>query len=912
MVTPGYIAAGHRARHHSCAVVLGPVATSPEIALQEPGIQLVLRAIVQNADHGGVEDTVQAAQLMLPGNEGACAEILRQQLYQQPGNTWAAYSARRRMTHECEQFLPPNERTVTRNCDLDSVRLGEVVFKQKEVHAIIREQRLRLEALMRAQRRASRLDTRRLLEDDSDDEEVDRNGKKRRIDYRCTRDSCKEVFKSRRERNTHYRVVHNYIPMLNCRCGVDDRVQARMHDQDCPAFKKIFRCPAHGCFLRYRLEAALESHLLAEHEALSAKADLTCLAKCVTQRADVEHLYLRCPIRGCVIKNLNGMQVHEHLKAVHEDAKLDIFRGEPLTLAEVSKAEQERQLVINLRKDPNFFRWSEAGLDLLVPGKLVWARYRDYPFWPGKIDVNVTNADNKQRVLVVFFMGDDTCERIVNFDRNLRPFRWTQFSTFVAAGKEHVLRRFFTEALDKALEMEKRAPQSVTKADGHGTVSLLSGHVVKQNRKRKRASAATATSASSTSHLSSKRGSMWVARNDMSFVALRQLARRGGQLQKVLSGEAWTERKIHQLQEGQLVWYRIKSYPHWPAKIAEIFSAADNRSVRLNLHFFGDNTRLLVKNFNDDLKPFRCPEFEMLVRAGTAHPHSLATGHFRPALAEALTFEKAEAILAGSDPRPSEEPAQPPKVSQPSPSLSTPTSNTQIQITLINSPTSSAAVSAMEEAEAAAQRARELRALGFAAPGAKNKPLDAQMTCREQQRLARHLARMAETHQKEQAKTQALEVAARAAKQRQQQGQHNLEGSKMASAPAAARTSSRFDWSRLSKMPNDTPFLPDPLAATVCSSTVMTLPKAWQPGVKAPRKRPDPRRGGNSVACVTAALKAMSKKSTTIFPAKRVCSEQANVTEAIPEILPKVPVRKGKTGRPRGRPPKQRPEAQQL
>ncbi len=50
-----------------------------------------------------------------------------------PGSTWSAYSARRLMTHECEQYLPASERTVRQNCDLPAEVLGEVVLKQKQV-----------------------------------------------------------------------------------------------------------------------------------------------------------------------------------------------------------------------------------------------------------------------------------------------------------------------------------------------------------------------------------------------------------------------------------------------------------------------------------------------------------------------------------------------------------------------------------------------------------------------------------------------------------------------------------------------------------------------------------------------------------------------------------------------------------
>jgi hypothetical protein len=63
-----------------------------------------------------------------------------------------------------------------------------------------------------------------------------------------------------------------------------------------------------------------------------------------------------------------------------------------------------------LRKDPNYFVWGNAALSKLAPGMLVWAQYRNYPFWPGAIDAvhaNVNGSDTTYTFTVLFF-GDNT------------------------------------------------------------------------------------------------------------------------------------------------------------------------------------------------------------------------------------------------------------------------------------------------------------------------------------------------------------------------------------------------------------------------------------------------------------------------------------------------------------------------
>ncbi len=62
-----------------------------------------------------------------------------------------------------------------------------------------------------------------------------------------------------------------------------------------------------------------------------------------------------------------------------------------------------------MAKDPNYFVWGKAALAALAPGQLVWARFRDYPFWPGVVDVVYPPAAaDGAPAFSVLFLGDDT------------------------------------------------------------------------------------------------------------------------------------------------------------------------------------------------------------------------------------------------------------------------------------------------------------------------------------------------------------------------------------------------------------------------------------------------------------------------------------------------------------------------
>jgi hypothetical protein len=195
-----------------------------------------------------------------------CEEVLRQQLFVHPGSTWAAYSARRLLTRTCETHVALELRSVTRDCEPEPEAWAAAVQRQAGVREEVREQAARAEALARIQKRAAAKRAAGADDDDDDDDENDEvakavffslffkttlhlcrcficslkdRRKRRNIEYKCTRDECTSVFKKRQHRDEHYRIVHNYIPALHCSCGIDDKSQARAHDEDCPAHKKV-------------------------------------------------------------------------------------------------------------------------------------------------------------------------------------------------------------------------------------------------------------------------------------------------------------------------------------------------------------------------------------------------------------------------------------------------------------------------------------------------------------------------------------------------------------------------------------------------------------------------------------------------------------------------------------------------
>ena len=77
--------------------------------------------------------------------------------------------------------------------------------------------------------------------------------------------------------------------------------------------------------------------------------------------------------------------------------------------------------------------WTPAKLKKLAVGTVVWARYRKFPFWPGVIDQNdePLQPDYPRRIAVYFF-GDETVEKITNFEANLRLFRYAGFSSWMS------------------------------------------------------------------------------------------------------------------------------------------------------------------------------------------------------------------------------------------------------------------------------------------------------------------------------------------------------------------------------------------------------------------------------------------------------------------------------------------------
>eukprot|EP00045_Choanoeca_perplexa_P006866 m.59840 g.59840 ORF g.59840 m.59840 type:complete len:667 (+) comp13825_c2_seq1:74-2074(+) len=116
-----------------------------------------------------------------------------------------------------------------------------------------------------------------------------------------------------------------------------------------------------------------------------------------------------------------------------------------------------------------------AVLDLSV-GTLVWAKYRQYPFWPAQISDNdevegstASTSGSIKRDIWVLFFGDDTYERIRNPSKQLRSLRCPEYQSFVETGTHHAtLSHLFKQALAKALDIETRAATTTLDAADDG------------------------------------------------------------------------------------------------------------------------------------------------------------------------------------------------------------------------------------------------------------------------------------------------------------------------------------------------------------------------------------------------------------------------------------------------------------
>ena len=254
------------------------------------------------------------------------------------------------------------------------------------------------------------------------------------------------------------------------------------------------------------------------------------------------------------------------------------------------------------------FVWTVDALTALTRGTLVWGRYRAYPFWPGMIEEVLEGGagdDGKAesqaerlaraKVKVVFF-GDDSCERVNNVSKNLRPFRSPEFEEFEAEGLSHYLADTFRDGLKQALDEEAKQIAMVAAAAGTGAgaaggVELPSGPAFTRAQ-------------------------------------IRRLGRRAGQQQQDDAdgeeGVRWTPRQLRLLKVGTIVWYQLKGYPFWPARIDAVESAdVKNGQPKLSLYFFGDGAREKAKNFEENMYLFRCRKYEVAAR--TAPPSERST-----------------------------------------------------------------------------------------------------------------------------------------------------------------------------------------------------------------------------------------------------------------------------------------------
>lgn len=353
-------------------------------------------------------------------------------------------------------------------------------------------------------------------------------------------------------------------------------------------------------------------------------------------------------------------------------------------------------------EEAKIFRWKDDELDKLTPRTLVWARYRQYPFWPGLVETNYKLADGR-RGFTVFFFGDTTCEKIVNFDKNLRPLRCDEYDEFVKAGKAHSMAQLFGEAMGYATaEEDLHRPKSKSKKKGNPAAPAIDRGV------------------------------------------LRNLARRGGQESTKDEGNVWNRRKLRQLKVGTQVWYKYKSYPFWPAVVADVKPAtagAPDKFPKLKVEFFGDHAKETVIKGAANLRMFRNRRYEAFSRAGKNHPHG--GDFFWQAVQEAVEHERIELGLdtgneAPPSPSPSPSPAPPAKKARLAKSSSLVKVETKPGIKPAAAPAATAPLTT-EEVASARKLSREAKNLSFGAPGRKNANTDLQMSARERRMLEKQI-----------------------------------------------------------------------------------------------------------------------------------------------------------------------------
>lgn len=109
---------------------------------------------------------------------------------------------------------------------------------------------------------------------------------------------------------------------------------------------------------------------------------------------------------------------------------------------------------------------------------------------------------------------------------------------------------------------------------------------------------------------------------------------------------------MRDLKPGQLVWYKFREYPFWPAVVDSVVINSDNtehnNDAVVHIAFFGDSTYEQVRHPKLRLRLFRCREHHDYVASGTAassRTHIL----FRAGIEQALVAERQQQKEAAAE-----------------------------------------------------------------------------------------------------------------------------------------------------------------------------------------------------------------------------------------------------------------------
>jgi hypothetical protein len=265
--------------------------------------------------------------------------------------------------------------------------------------------------------------------------------------YKCrrTNSGCVAVFPSKEEREEHYAKVHNFVrrpgdldkkklrcPLGHCPHRYTTKPQLEEHLNaahstfverlDVPLLVRTVRATAH-CAVdstlcpppntqefcvyprahhEHRILTDLTTHLFTLHlptrpthsptgsHAPHSTRQFTQMA--LRMKKDVVKRW-RSPIRGDRNDFDDVVDLNDYLEEEHAELRIQILRqGERRKI--IKRIDERMRHLEQLKREAEeaAFRarggyiWKDKDLALLTPGTLVWARFRDYPFWPGLVD----------------------------------------------------------------------------------------------------------------------------------------------------------------------------------------------------------------------------------------------------------------------------------------------------------------------------------------------------------------------------------------------------------------------------------------------------------------------------------------------------------------------------------------------